>query len=189
LRRKIGLGSQNSGLIMDDFGEKVAEMALKAFEEHVPRKMRPRMGEEWTVLAAFLAEKDEKALRVISVATGSKCLSCLERSKDDSGYRLNDSHAEVLAKRALMKTLLTEMKGSVYVHNELINHYKSSLKVKIASYWREMPTYFDKRATFVYICSQVILPAAPRPSRTRRKCKSRRSKGRGWTSIELAPSR
>lgn len=57
---------------------------------------------EWTVLAAFVAVHPSEQLQVLSLATGTKCLP----SEARCDTMLSDSHAEVLARRALCVRLL-----------------------------------------------------------------------------------
>ena len=74
---------------------------------------------EWTVLAAFVASSSSAAsmgggggangLRVISLASGTKCIG--RGSLRSDGLIVNDSHAEVLARRALCRALLSEMEA------------------------------------------------------------------------------
>ena len=67
-------------------------------------KVRPAKHKEWTVLAAFISEDVSiQEFKVVALATGTKSLGCSLMSKD--GFLINDCHAEVLAKRSLVKYL------------------------------------------------------------------------------------
>ena len=63
------------------------------------------------MLAAFVAEfipqVEEVKYKVVSVATGTKSIGKSKMNED--GLVLNDLHAEVLARRSLIKTLYKEM--------------------------------------------------------------------------------
>ena len=77
---------------------------------------KPVKDEEFTVMAAFVAKITTKVdengleshtqpiLKVISMATGTKCVG--EVLIDGKGYIIPDSHAEVLARKALVRYLL-----------------------------------------------------------------------------------
>ena len=70
----------------------------------LPDKGKPQSS-EYTTLAAVVATHGTQEPRVISLATGTKCLpatwSCTGR--------LNDSHAEILARRAALDYILHEL--------------------------------------------------------------------------------
>ena len=63
-------------------------------------------GDEWTVLAGIVAERAQ-SLQVISLATGNKCVG--KSGLSLSGDVVNDSHAEVLSRRAFLKFLYAEI--------------------------------------------------------------------------------
>ncbi|KAH9947307.1 hypothetical protein B0H21DRAFT_692369 [Amylocystis lapponica] len=61
---------------------------------------------QYTVLASFVLSNAD-SLKVISLATGSKCLPTSRFSKE--GDALHDSHAEVLARRGALRWFLEEI--------------------------------------------------------------------------------
>ena len=84
------------------------------YASNIPGNKRPPKS-EWTNLAAILAyERTEsvtfnvKSLKVLSMATGSKCLPEVEMPVD--GSLIHDSHAEVLARRCFVRYVYNEMK-------------------------------------------------------------------------------
>jgi tRNA-specific adenosine deaminase 1 len=81
----------------------VAECALKHYENNIT-KGKPKDETEWTVYAAIVAQRQAR-LWVISAATGTKCTA---RRQD--GFVLHDGHAEVLARRGLMRVLWLELR-------------------------------------------------------------------------------
>jgi tRNA-specific adenosine deaminase 1 len=81
----------------------VAECALKHYENNIT-KGKPKDEAEWTVYAAIVAQRQAR-LWVISAATGTKCTA---RRQD--GFVLHDGHAEVLARRGLMRVLWLELR-------------------------------------------------------------------------------
>ena len=62
---------------------------------------------QFTTLAAFILTRPGE-LKVISLATGSKCLPTERFSK--TGDALHDSHAEVLARRGAIRWLMEELR-------------------------------------------------------------------------------
>eukprot|EP00158_Paraphelidium_tribonemae_P005029 Partr_v1_DN27121_c1_g1_i3_m15492 putative adenosine deaminase len=66
--------------------------------------IRPRPN-EWTCLAGVIMKNHDKS-SVIALASGQKCLPSSNKSTD--GSSLNDSHAEVLARRACIRYLIAE---------------------------------------------------------------------------------
>lgn len=71
--------------------------------KYVPPKGR------FTVLAAFylVDENQDKRVTVISIGTGTKCLATKNYSK--TGDVVHDFHAEVLARRGVVRWFLQEM--------------------------------------------------------------------------------
>jgi hypothetical protein len=82
----------------------------------LPLHCKPRFGEEFTVLAAFLLRDSHGDLSVLSLASGTKCCntnayrdqedSSKEREESLKGTIIEDSHAEVLARRGLVQYLM-----------------------------------------------------------------------------------
>lgn len=63
---------------------------------------------EWTVLSAILVHNSaDDHFSVVSLGTGTKCMP--SASLDCTGYLVNDSHAEVLARRGFLRFLLSEI--------------------------------------------------------------------------------
>ncbi len=128
-----------------NFSELIAQTALDHYNKVLPNKCKPQQG-QWTVYSAIVATRqniDSNEIDqawVISCATGSKCTTmhpalshfgdkiplcqgkdsrlckqncCMEQIK---GFVLHDCHAEVLARRGLMRVLW----------QEIINHLESN---------------------------------------------------------------
>ena len=67
---------------------------------------------QYTVLSAFILvdRSHEAVIKIISLATGSKCLPTSRLPKE--GDALHDSHAEVLARRGAVRWFLEEIARS-----------------------------------------------------------------------------
>jgi tRNA-specific adenosine deaminase 1 len=99
----------------------IANCALDHYGKYIT-KGKPKDETEWTVYSAVIAQK-ERQLWVVSAATGTKCTA-----KRQEGCILHDVHAEVLARRGLVRVLWLELREKL--HNmESTNNEKSLLEV------------------------------------------------------------
>lgn len=89
-----------------NLADKVAKLCLDKYSS-LKNTGKPNE-KEWTVLSGIVLENNLKELSIISLCTGTKCLGGVELKStkyEDRGSRLSDSHAEILAKRALHRYL------------------------------------------------------------------------------------
>ena len=95
------------------FAEAVARAVLAQYAG-LPKNGKPGPT-EWTILAGMAASRplggggagSRAEVAVVALATGSKCLSASKLRPD--GRALQDSHAEVLARRSLVHFLQTQL--------------------------------------------------------------------------------
>jgi Adenosine-deaminase (editase) domain len=100
--------------------DRIAECALEHYHQRLKgNKGKPKRNEEWTVYAAMIAHRidDDRSMWIVSCATGTKCTA-----QRQNGTVLHDSHAEVLARRGLVRVLWKEIQqrrnDQMQNHNE-----------------------------------------------------------------------
>lgn len=87
----------------NDLSERIAKLCLDKFSS-LPKQGKPVSG-KWTVLSGVVLETSS-SLSVISLATGTKCLSGCVRLGHPAGALVHDSHAEVLARRGAIRWIM-----------------------------------------------------------------------------------
>lgn len=99
----------------DKFADELANCSYKHYQSCVSRKGKPRNNREWTLLASVIMALDlpdgSMKLKVVAMGTGTKCIGQSKMSKE--GEILNDSHAEIISRRAFLRFLYQEI-GSAY---------------------------------------------------------------------------
>lgn len=109
------------------FHNEIARLALERFQT-LPKTGKPTP-DEWTVMSAIIKENCN-ILEVVSLGTGSKCLG--KTSLSQNGDILNDSHAEVMARRGFMRYLYSEIareaESEIFVQTNRTFHLKSNVK-------------------------------------------------------------
>ncbi|KAH9495636.1 tRNA-specific adenosine deaminase 1, partial [Bulinus truncatus] len=102
-----------------DFANSIADEAFRAYKV-LPKKGKPQLHKEWTLLAAVIMKSKirhseessennltKDVLETVALGTGSKCIGKSKMST--RGDVLNDSHAEILARRAFLRFLYNEL--------------------------------------------------------------------------------
>ncbi|KAM6937872.1 tRNA-specific adenosine deaminase 1 [Xenentodon cancila] len=103
--------------------DEIAKLCYERFSR-LPRRGKPETGREWTLLAAVVRVSrranshsvnvcssftDEK--EIVSMGTGTKCIG--KAAMSPNGDVLNDSHAEVIARRGCIRYLIQELRRAV----------------------------------------------------------------------------
>nr|XP_057932347.1 tRNA-specific adenosine deaminase 1 isoform X2 [Doryrhamphus excisus] len=93
----------------------IAQLCYETFKA-LPRRGKPEPGREWTLLAAVVkitqcADSDTVEREVVSLGTGTKCIG--QSAMSPKGDVLNDSHAEVIARRGCIRYLTQQLHTAV----------------------------------------------------------------------------
>ncbi|CRL04288.1 CLUMA_CG017386, isoform A [Clunio marinus] len=92
-----------------ELANKISELCL-SFYDRLPSAKRSLKSNEWTIYSAIVMESDDRKLEVVSCGTGTKCIGSMMLS--EFGDILNDSHAEVICRRAFIRYLLFQIRAS-----------------------------------------------------------------------------
>lgn len=93
-----------NGINMLNVEDNIAKLCIDKYNSL--KKTGKPIDNEWTVLAGIVLKDNSDNLSVVSLATGTKCLGINELTITNLyniGERLNDSHAEILTRRALLR--------------------------------------------------------------------------------------
>ncbi|XP_044283717.1 tRNA-specific adenosine deaminase 1 isoform X2 [Varanus komodoensis] len=89
----------------------VARACYAHYEQRLPKRGKPAEGREWTLLAAVLeaaaGDPGPGMTKLVAMGTGTKCIG--QSQMRNTGDILNDSHAEVVAKRSFQRYLLHQL--------------------------------------------------------------------------------
>ncbi|XP_012868473.1 PREDICTED: tRNA-specific adenosine deaminase 1 isoform X1 [Dipodomys ordii] len=111
--------------------DEIAQLCYEHYHVRLPKQGKPEPNREWTLLAAvvkiqFTADQacgiSDKAIQVtkevVSMGTGTKCIGQSKMRK--SGDILNDSHAEVIARRGFLRYLLHQLQLAATLEKDSI---------------------------------------------------------------------
>ncbi|CAJ1057041.1 tRNA-specific adenosine deaminase 1 isoform X2 [Xyrichtys novacula] len=96
--------------------DEISKLCYERFKE-LPRRGKPDPGREWTLLAAVVQtsrcaeDSDRVEKKVVSLGTGTKCIG--QTAMSPNGDVLNDSHAEIIARRGCIRYLIAELHRAV----------------------------------------------------------------------------
>ncbi|KAK3243451.1 hypothetical protein CYMTET_46899 [Cymbomonas tetramitiformis] len=102
---------RGDSFLQGDMGHAISAVVLEKYAD-LPKTGKPQAN-EYTLLAGFvladgpLAAGEPSNLQVVALGTGTKCLGAAQRSSH--GDLVNDCHAEIVARRALLAYLHSEI--------------------------------------------------------------------------------
>lgn len=100
-----------------------------SFYEKLPNAKRQLKATEWTIYSAIVMERESK-LEVVSCGTGTKCIGSTMMS--ENGDILNDSHAEVVCRRAFIRYLMAQVRATKSPDGQSIFKFdENSMKFKL----------------------------------------------------------
>lgn len=101
---------QENTKVMSTFCDKIAQVCIDHFKS-LPKTGKPKTT-EWTVLSCIVQHNSEtETLQVVALGTGSKCIGKGRMSAN--GDILNDSHAEVICRRAFLLYLYENIDNKI----------------------------------------------------------------------------
>jgi len=109
----------------ENFADKVAQLCCEHFKK-LNKKGKPQSKHEWTLLAAIVQNIQQQeclcSMDVVAMGTGSKCIG--RRKMSNQGIILNDSHAEVIARRGFLRYMYRQLQyayngqQSIFIYQE-----------------------------------------------------------------------
>ncbi|XP_048461675.1 tRNA-specific adenosine deaminase 1 isoform X3 [Rhincodon typus] len=111
--------------------DEIASLCYKHYSTKLPKTGLPDPRREWTLLAAVVKveeklstkpccnnERNDVTLEVVAMGTGTKCIGQIKMSKN--GNIINDSHAEVTARRGFLRYLYYQLKEAFKERNSIL---------------------------------------------------------------------
>ncbi|XP_065088396.1 tRNA-specific adenosine deaminase 1 [Ochlerotatus camptorhynchus] len=114
-----------------DLANRISEICLAKFDA-LPKTGKPNEGFEWTILSAIVKvelNSSEPKIEVVALGTGTKCLGSNQLSV--KGDVLNDSHAEIMARRGFLRYLMSEMKNASVKRSRVFEYSDESKKLRM----------------------------------------------------------
>lgn len=119
-----------------NFEDKISKLCLDKYASL--KKTGKPSDSEWTILSGVVLQSNSNELNVVSLCTGTKCLSGIElRSTkyQERGSRLSDSHAEILARRAFLRYVYNQIELVISDRkSDIFELEKDSIKFKDVSF-------------------------------------------------------
>ena len=103
------------------------------------------LGRKTLACMLMITDRQFEQARVISIGTGNGCLTEANLSYVDDGKALHDCHAEIIARRGLIKYLFEQIKqskdnqSSIFEYNSTINKYQLHENTTFHMYISSLP--------------------------------------------------
>ncbi|XP_030060937.1 tRNA-specific adenosine deaminase 1 [Microcaecilia unicolor] len=158
--------------------DEIAELSYKHYSTKLPKQGMPDPNREWTLMAAVVQvessdlktesgpsqEPPQIIKEVVAMGTGTKCIGQSKMSR--IGDALNDSHAEVVAKRSFQRYLLhqislavSQKQSSIFI--PAVETGKWKLKPEISFVFFTSHTPCGDASIIPVLEHEVHLPVAP----------------------------
>lgn len=119
--------------------DKIVKNCVQIYEK-LPKTGKPS-STEYTILSCVIKLDEKNNFEVISLGTGTKCIGAIKMCP--KGQMLNDSHAEVLARRGFLLYLYENISNALEEQNSIftVENKLCKLKdgIKFAFYSSQMP--------------------------------------------------
>ncbi|XP_051024928.1 tRNA-specific adenosine deaminase 1 [Acomys russatus] len=111
--------------------DEIAQLCYAHYKVQLPKQGKPEPDREWTLLAAVVKiqspaaqacdtpeEQVQVTKEVVSMGTGTKCIG--QSKMRQNGDILNDSHAEIIARRSFQRYLLHQLRLAAVLNEDAI---------------------------------------------------------------------
>lgn len=163
----------------DNVATLIAKTALHHYENVLPPKKGKPKENEWTVYAAIVATNNENDCWVVSCATGTKCTSpchteCFnnQSNRESRAYRLcilADSHAEVMARRGLLRVFWNEINQMIQNKDE---NEKNHDHLKITNFVTQSRMNLQPDTGFKHLLEEISVTNESEEDKNQSSCSS-----------------
>ncbi|CAG9763123.1 unnamed protein product [Ceutorhynchus assimilis] len=115
----------------------ILDLCLKQFNK-LPKTGKPT-DKEWTVLSCLVQQQENSTFEVVALGTGSKCIG--KSKMCPKGTILNDSHAEIMCRRAFIKYLYNNLQkeSKIFCFNEATRKFALKPGVRFHFFSSQVP--------------------------------------------------
>ncbi len=135
--------NQQSSLEFSSKHDYIAHRSISTFQELNVNELL--LGRKTLACMLMITDQQFEQARVISIATGNSCLDETNLSYADDGTALHDCHAEILARRGLIKFFFEQIKqskdnqSSIFQYNSTNNKYQLHENITFHMYISSLP--------------------------------------------------
>jgi hypothetical protein len=135
--------NEQSSLEFSSKHDYIAHRSISTFQELNVNELL--LGRKTLACILMITNQQFEQARVISIATGNGCLDETNLSYADDGTALHDCHAEILARRGLIKYFFQQIKqskdnkSSIFKYNSTINKYDLDENITFHMYISSLP--------------------------------------------------